>query len=532
MLISDGSKEKAPAKWAIIIYTLLLFSLMHVWQPFVEPLSSNESLHALTAVDILAGRGAGRLIGADGNLIDFPLHSLALAVIGSITQLTDFTCRIPQLIAILVMTLMSGYVTARAAGHRAGLTAASVMLVSFGVGFFDPTANTILAATFMFTAWTVWYRASRIWNWQWTLTWMVSLLPVAGAVLAIGFKAIIFFYLPLIFLHRPLKARKRLTQVQHFIAIAVVLTLFIWVKSYIFEGKVLMELMTNSNYSVFQFLFIVIAFCFPWILVGWPILCMAFQGVEQTPVFNQYIRTILVTVMIWSFLFSRSIENLLLIMPVFAVATGLNYNIFIRRYYLQVRYSSRTLMILNGVTAIWALALIGLVHWQVAHYANMEMHRILTAFGATVAMFLMAFLLFLLKKRFMIYSCRLAIISACFICSIIAINEATTTDFNYRKNARRLVQSVDISRPIYLLLKREAHRESYNLRHNVINIDDTESLPLDEKVYVLTDGKAPIQETREWNEVVSIKFPDGPLSLWMGQKRLALIEDEISEINE
>jgi len=532
MLISDGSKEKAPAKWAIIIYTLLLFSLMHVWQPFVEPLSSNESLHALTAVDILAGRGAGRLIGADGNLIDFPLHSLALAVIGSITQLTDFTCRIPQLIAVLVMTLMSGYVTARAAGHRAGLTAASVMLVSFGVGFFDPTANTMLGAMFMFTAWVIWYRSSRIWNWSWTSIWIASLLPLAVAVFAIGFKAIILFYLPLVFLHRPLKARKRLTQIQHIIAIVVVLTLFLWVKSYIFEGKVLMELMNHSNFSVFQFFFIIIAFTFPWILVGWPILCMAFQGVEQTPVFNQYIRTILVTAMVWSFLFSRTSENLLMVLPIFAVATGLNYNIFIRRYYLQVRYSSRTLMILTGVTAVWALTLIGLVHGQVAHYANLEMFHVVTAFGATVAMFLMAFLLFLLKKRFMIYSCRLAIISACFICSILAINEATTNDYNYRRNARRLVQTVDISKPIYLLLKRDAHREAYNLRHNIINIDDTESLPLDEKVYVLTDGKAPIQETREWEEVISIKFPDGPLSLWMGQKRLALVEEEINGLEE
>lgn len=526
MLISDGSKEKAPAKWAIIIYTLLLFSLMHVWQPFVEPLSSSESLHALTAVDILAGRGAGRLIAADGALIAFPLHSIFLSFIGHFTQLTEFTCRIPQLFAIFIMTLITGYVTARAAGHRAGLTAASVMIVSFGVGFFDPNANALLGAMFLSTAWIVWYRASRIWNWPWLFIWIASLAPIAGAVLAIGFKAIIFFYLPLLFLHRPLKARKRLSQVQHIIAIFLVLVIFFWIKSYIFEGKVLMELMPNAERSLLGFIFVVALFCFPWVLVGWPILCMAFQGVEKTPVFNQYIRTILLSVLIWSILFSRSTENILFLLPIFAIATGLNYNIFIRRYYLQVRYSSRLLMILTILTSCWALILVGLVHWKVAHYANLEIVNMLTAFGATVAMSLMAFLLFLLKKRFMIYSCRLAIISGCFICSALAINEATTNDYDYRRNSKRLVQSVEISQPIYLLLKRDAHREAYNLRHNIINIDDTESLPADEKVYVLTDGIAPIKETRTWKEIIQIEFPDGPLALWLGEERQALVEEE------
>ena len=525
MLISDGSKEYAPSKWGIILYTLFLFLLMHVWQPFVEPLSSTESLHALTAVDILSGRGAGRLIAADGNLIDFPLYSLSLAIVGSFTHLTDFSCRLPQLFAILVMTLMSGYVTARSAGHRAGLTAASVVLVSFGLGFFNPTGNTLLGAMLLSTAWFLWYRSSRVWNWNWIIVWVTALLPISCAVMAIGFKAIIFFYLPLVFLHRPLKARKRLSQYQHLIAVSIVLILFFWIKSYIFEGKVLMEIMSGDSYSMFQFLFIIAAFCCPWVFVGWPILCMAFQSVEKTPVFNHYIRTILISVLLWSFLFSRSSENLLFLLPVFAVGTGVNYNMFLRRYYLQVRYVGRALIILTYLSTLWGGITLLLVQFKVGDYAGMHSGSVVRSFAAGCALSLLATLLFLMKKRFMIYSCRLAVISACFIGTVLALKEGTTTDFDYKWHARMLVQNVDLNKPVYLLLKREAYREAYNMRHNIINIQDTEALPGKEEVYVITNGSAPIQETRTWKQLQTVKFPDGHLALWLGEERPALTEN-------
>ncbi len=523
MTVHNDLCEKEPSKLAIVLYTLIIFAAMHLWHPFLAPLSSVEALQALTAKDLMEGGGAVRLIGADGYLTQYPLYSLVLSFLGRFLPLTEYVCRVPGILAILGMTIGVAYSAARSAGHRAGLTAASVVMASVGIGLANVEGNILLAGFLVASGWIVWYRASRLWNLSWLMVWLISLFPVFTALWAIGLNAIFVFYLPLFFMRRPLKARKRLSQIQHVIVVAFYTALFILLKQNLFPENVVVEVHSGVPSGMLEFLALSVLFCFPWCFIGWPIFCMAFQGVEKTPVFNQYVRTILITVFLVLALFSRDIKLLAPLLPIFAIGAGVHYDIFMRRYYLQVRYVGRLLIVVMGIIALWSLVLVGLVYFNVGDWSVLSLREVLTSLVIVFMSLLVVLLLFLLKKRFMIYSCRLAIITACFITSSFSARAVLSSDFDYENKVAALGEKLESYTTVYLLLDRTCYQEAYYLQRKVVNVKSAEQLPDDELVYVLTNGEAPILETREWQLISSGEFPAGNLALWRGKKRPELI---------
>ena len=518
-------KEKAPKKNAVIIYTLLLAVLTFVWIPFNAYLNNSNVLVALAAQDFSNGEGLSRLIAENGYLHDFPLYSIILSLFPNLGVRPELAIFIPAIVSILGISFVAGFLASKSSGHLAGITAMSISILAFSTGLMiNPCLNTLLSTFLIFLGWSIWYRTSRIKNFNWFTVWGLSLFPVFLAFFASGAMSFIYFYAPLFFMKRPLKTRTRLVQIHHLIPLFFYLILSYTLWRQIFNHEALFFVTPVKDKNFWMFVIQLLIILTPWLFVGWPIFCASFLAVEKTPIFNRYIRTLLVISTLLALFIHTDRQLLSPLVAVFAVGGALNYEFFIRRYYLYLKRLTILFFKLTIPLLAWNLIVTSLHYSKFKTFPNLNHYDLVLAIlTATIAIIVML-TIHLLRGRLLIFSCRLALTFSIFtgvVYSTVAIGR-----HNYDYNAfSKEMRIIPTNASIFTTLDSKYQKEFFYIRHHIHAISKSGSIPITAgEIYFLSNEYPPVYAAFQWTNILKTSTPQGPITIWRGKKK-----PEISE---
>jgi hypothetical protein len=518
-------KESPPSKGGVIIYTLFLAILSFAWIPFNSYLNLNNVRIALAAQDFAAGEGLSRLIAQNSYLHDFPLYSIILSIFPTFGVRPELIIYLPALLAVLGCSFLAGFMASKSSGHLAGITAMSISILSFSTGMMiNPNLNTILSTFLIFLGWCTWYRMSRIKNYNWLVVWTLSLFPVFLAFFSCGAMSMIYFYAPLLFMKRPLKTRSRLIQIQHLLPLTLYLVLAHTLWGQIFNHHALFFITPDKTKSFWLFFTQLIVILTPWHFIGWPIFCASFLAVERTPVFHRYIRTILVLSSILALLIHSDQQLLSPLIAVFAIGGALNYEFFVRRYYLYLKRLTLLFFKLTIPLLTWNLVVVSLHYSKYKAFPNLNHYDLVLAISSAVTAILVMLSVSILRGRLLLFSCRLAMTFAVFTGVAYSTINITQHNYNYNQFTKQ-TKIIPSDAIIYTTLNDSYQKELFYLRHKVKIIDKTKLLPLNtKKVYFMSNEYPPIYAAYQWTNIVKTSTPRGPITLWKGIKKPEIIE--------
>ena len=518
-------KEKAPKKIAVIIYTLLLAVLTFAWIPFNAHLSQANVRLALTAQDFANGDGLSRLIAENGYLHDFPLYSIILSFFPTFGVKPEFAIYLPAILAILGISFVAGFMASKSSGHLAGITAMSISILAFSTGLMlSPCLNTVLSTFLIFLGWSLWYRMSRIRNFNWIAVWTISLLPISVAFFASGAMSFIYFYTPLLLMKRPLKTRTRLVQVQHLIPLFLYLITLYTLWGQTFSLEALFFTTPIKDKSFWTFLAQLLVILTPWLFVGWPILCASFLAVEKTPIFNRYIRTLLVISALIT-LFIHSEKNLLSpLIAAFAVGGALNYEFFIRRYYLYLKRLTVLFFKLTIPLLCWNLLIISLHYSNLRSFPNLNRYDLIFTIAMSTTAIIIMYAIHKLRRKLLLFSCRLALIFSVFTGVVYSTITIGHQKYNYNLFSEEMTV-IAKNAPVFTTLNSDYLKIFFYTRRRIQTIDKSQPLPMATgDIYFLSNEYPPIYAAYQWTNVIKTSTPQGAITLWKGQKKPEIVE--------
>ncbi|MGI6354781.1 MAG: ArnT family glycosyltransferase [Lentisphaeria bacterium] len=364
--------ERQPSSRSIIFLIVLAPVLYLFSLTMLEVRSGDEAVYAAMAKDMVATGNFlkthlyGRPINA------FPLYTWLTVICSGFQSPSTFTLRLPAVLALWALAVISGLFAKRLQGPFAGTVAAAMVLtcvVSFRVG--SRAQSEILHTLLLSAAWFSWYYWGQERK-QWYRAWGIAMACLFLAVLAVGAKAIFFFYFPMLFMRRSLNLPHHLQSPAHIcmvtlFAIAVTAWLFITPNQPFLTWNTTIAAAaatrpTAGYFSrLFHFPWKCLLYLCPWAIFIWAPFCLALHQFEQSSTACRYLRTIIFSHALLFWLLPRT--SPLDLLPVFgalAVLIGIHFEIVIRRYqHIFIRVIKISAWIVIVISALAAIAWLG-----------------------------------------------------------------------------------------------------------------------------------------------------------------------------
>jgi 4-amino-4-deoxy-L-arabinose transferase-like glycosyltransferase len=365
--------ERQPSSRSVIFLIVLAPVLYLASLTMVEVRSGDEALYAAMARDMVA---TGNFLKTHlyGRPIDaFPLYTWLTVLCSGFQSPTAFTLRLPAVLALWTLAAIAGLFARRLQGPFAGTVATAMILtcvVSFRVG--ARAQSEILNTLFLNAAWFAWFY----WGQErklWYLGWGIAMACLFLAVLAVGAKAVFFFYFPMLFMRRSLNLPHHLQSPAH---ICMVFLFAAAVMAWVFLTPNQPFLTWNTTLAtaasapgdgggyfshLLHFPWKCLLYLCPWAIFVWSPFCLALHQFEQNSMACRYLRTIIFchALLFW-LLPNTSPLDLLPVFGALAVLVGIHFEIVIRRYqHIFIRAVKAAAWGVVAVSAIGAAAWIG-----------------------------------------------------------------------------------------------------------------------------------------------------------------------------
>ena len=332
-------KEESMPFGNAVIFLILLFLLVYpLWKLGVRDLFWDEGEYAAIITEMHSfppdARAHGELIA--GFYPFYPMLVKGLVMLGFSMEVA---LRLISVAALGGLTVMVGIIGFRVAGASAGAVAASVMFTTLIAAekAVEGYPNTLLVLL-VFSGWLLWFYLGQFGG-SWNTGWLAVGFFAGLSFYCGGWSALFYFLVPMMFLQRPFTPWRRLTGTG-FPAGVVILLAFIlmWLiprwtpdadriplpSGYGF-GQYLLHLFSMTGDIAFRL--------FPWTFFLYAPYCAALIALDRNPLFSKYLRT-LFTVSAFILVldpFSKA-RDILYLIPAFALLTGLNYEIVVRRH--------------------------------------------------------------------------------------------------------------------------------------------------------------------------------------------------------
>ena len=519
------SERPCPRLWALWILGLAVPVLLLLsGQPSV---SEHEAKLAVRAAVLLDHGiwGNDAILGQESAGVW--LQDWLTAGVAARFGFSEFGVRLPQTLLILLLAAICAWGSGKVAGIQAGAVSAAAA-VSSGYSFLliDRAGNELLACVLLSFAWLCWFRFSREKK-RWNYAWLVAHTCVLFAIFAIGPLALVMFYVPLIFLRRPLKIRRRLGQADHFVSLlALIGFVLLWIFGHTSADTTLDAIGDTLEWR-FGFwrslahlaampLVAAIGFL-PWSFLVWPGFCHAFRRLEQEAVFGALLRTLILATAALGWLFPTRGMTLAPALGPLCMLVGLNYEMLVRRHGKQLLLIPRVLAVAQ-VPLIGAVLVASLVHEPpVVPRSGLEM---LTSATAVIGSLLLAAAIHRRKVVGPIWLHVLIGVVALKLawCGSMQIYRGHTGS---EARAQGLVwrSHVPEGEPVHWLLKPGRFPvETYYLRRECRFVGAERVLPrTSNKVFALA-REQPVTPGRNWQ--VAVAGDDHRPTLWQGQLEL------------
>ncbi|MEN9360719.1 MAG: hypothetical protein RL095_2254 [Verrucomicrobiota bacterium] len=355
--------------------------LMLLPQLKLPPLSGNEAQAGLVARGIVEAGESWLQCAVAGERVEVPFLLVWSAALASLPfgEVNEFTLRLPSVLSLFFAVFAATMMARRYGGNVCGLISGACVLSSIGAVQWAARADgQVMAAALLGAAWLLWFELSRSGS-RWLYAWVGGLGLSCLAASISGLHCVAFFYLPLIFVRRPTDVRKRLLQLPHLVALALVALASLLLQWRLSGGgaqsfTLLPPLFPDVNSELGPYLAHLLSFPFkvalylmPWTLLAWPAFCESFRTLERHPLLFTWLRTACLAPFLATWLIpDAKAETLLPLLIPLSVMAGLHYPMLMRRHEATLRKCF--LFILLGVLlvagALAALHLSQILDWR------------------------------------------------------------------------------------------------------------------------------------------------------------------------
>lgn len=370
--------ERQPSTRSVVLLVVLAVGLYLGCLTVYELRSSDEALYAAFAQD-MASSGDYMQTHLQGKPVRaFPLYSWLILLCSGLQTPSTFSVRLPAVLSLWGLALLCGLIARRMQSAFAGAVAAAVVLTcvaSFRIGC--RAQSEVLHALLLTGAWATWYHYGQRTK-QWYRAWGFALGLVFLATLAVGAKALFFFYFPLLFLHRPFTIFHRLQGPAHVLMLTLLLAVIAaWL--YLVPGQTFMSWNTvfsipnpepDGSFSrhLVAFPGKCLVYLLPWAFFCWSPFCLALRRFELDSNACNYLRTIIFCNGLALWLLPTASPLLLLpVLGAMAILVGVHFEIVIRRHQhvlLGILHAGSWLALFLAAAGLcfWAAVLTAAIH--------------------------------------------------------------------------------------------------------------------------------------------------------------------------
>ncbi|MBN1865586.1 MAG: glycosyltransferase family 39 protein [Victivallales bacterium] len=339
-------EETMPRRLTLAICLAVAFLLMYSpfqlgsWQ-----LRRREDRYAAMAYEMDLSR-PNTVVHGEQIPFHYPLYPWLVSLLLRFGIGMEFSLRVISVGSLAILTILAWEAGRRAVDERAGYVSAAMMFSSLII--FEKTLDGYPHMTgllFLFSAWLAWFTYG-VARGQWNRAWLISFTLCGLGFNTIGWAAIIFFAVPLVFMRRPMTVWAKLRKPGFFLGVALFFTfVMLWGVPRWLLGRdnplqsieVFPETFGDVALHLAWFPFDVLLRFFPWTLLAWPAFCVAFAAIDRNPIFSRFLRTIVISLffLLW-FLPLSDARNLIFLAPPISVLCGINYALLVRRHGKQL----------------------------------------------------------------------------------------------------------------------------------------------------------------------------------------------------
>lgn len=426
----------------------------------------------------------------------------------------EWSTRLPGCLAIFGAGVLA-FVTAyrKFGAHAGGVAFAAVCLSMPGILAARTHGGSAIAALLISAAWLGWF----VFGWErqrWVFAWCGSLLLVLLAALHMGWLAFLLYYMPLLFLRRPLRAWPYFASLTHILALGFALLVFsgwfFWIHNAALPLAYLepaFGLWPTSDFYLGRFITFplhCLALFTPWIFFAWPAYCAAFQQLEKHPPFVQFLHTLILPVFLMAWLIPPFDPGHLLPLLVPAgILCGVHYEILVRRHKNRLAQLSRSIGVIAIAPAIIGGILLILHISQIITIGDLTTPRAVAGLSLLIAGMALLSAFFYRQEQLPCWlqtATPLALLTVFILCAWLPPYTALQEDL--RNTGQDLAANVPDNAKVYVLDQVFAPDLGYYLNRPLARIPTPASIPRRKSVvYVLGGHRPPIQETRNWEAV-------------------------------
>lgn len=480
-----------------------------------------RALTPLEANTALAARQAGLTRPTVTDVIQtmdlqiYPLWARTTRVGGYIFGgVHEWSTRLPGCLVILGAGILAFVTAHRKFGIQAGGVAFAAVCISIpGMLAARAHGGSAIAALLISAAWLGWF----VFGWErqrWVFAWSGSLLLVLLAALQMGWLAFLFYYMPLLFLRRPLRAWPYLASLTHTLALGLALLVFsawfFWIHNAALPLAHLepaFGLWPTSQFYLGRFITFPVhclVLFTPWIFFAWPAYCAAFHQLEKHPAFVQFLHTLILPLFLMAWLIPPFKPGHLLPLLVPAgILCGVHYEILVRRHKNRLAQLSRSIGVIAIAPAIIGGLLLILHISQILTIDGLTPTRAIAGLSLLITGMALLSAFFYHQNKLPCWlqtAAPLALLAVFIICAWLPPYAALQEDV--RSTGQYLAASVPDDAKVYVLEQVFDPDLGYYLNRPLELVPTPASIPRRKSVvYVLGGYRPPIQETRNWEAI-------------------------------
>lgn len=541
-MIEPGAKN-----FFIRIFWLLLLAgaltvMYQVWNLHSRDLSQNEGFYTALAAEINPAQPmcTAHGVGIKNNHFLLPLITNLLSryislPLSSILRYVNF-------FFLTATALLLSFTAGFTRDFKAGIIAAGFFCANLFIFLLSMYAETFMIGLFcLFAAQCAWIYFGFS-KGHWNLAWVCSLFFVSCGFLAAGVKIPLYFFLPLFFMHRPLKLTSRLNKkgfAVGMIIFGIGIILRFWPFIF-FSHQIKWDYMPLVYQGMGNFLLNIILeplqmllLLFPWTLLIWMPFCVAIRPLDKTPIFSHYFRVIFITGFVFTVFNPFSVFNdFIFTLPPLALLCALSYDTAVRRYSVEIR---RMAILCGYITAFLAASLIIYCFFpagEVAQYINLlppepNKDRI---FSAIIAFMVISLWSYHYRKHGQIWLIMLFTAAAMGIFCQLTFIPFQNNDRSRSELGLAILKAIndDGGKQDAIIYKNnilDLYNESYYMKKTVIKINNFDDIDSKKNIIYLLTTDFPQYPERTWKNIFETTYRGQKLYLYRGEttKRKELI---------